>query len=282
MEKFSMFNNIRAGASRGDALVSNVGALGLPEGTRPVRVLWMYPDVLNLHGGRGDLMALLHYSCLLGLPCEIRRINGFSDDFPFDAADLIWFPSGDLSVMKDVCAALAPHAGGFRAFAQKGGYVFAVASSGAVLAKRTVWLDGGVTEGMGLLDMEFTQRERPHGDDLLVDIPQGLRIVATQIQMADCTLLDGQAPFGSVVYGRGNNGGGTEGARTGNAVFTNCLGPVLTKNPRLTESILKNCASAAGMDVSGLTLKDEDIALETAAAEDVKAFVQKKIDGQIS
>lgn len=279
MEQFAMFNRIREGASRADKTISNVSALGLSEGTKPLRVLWMYPDVLNLHGGRGDLMALLHYSCLLGLPCEIRRINGFNEDIPLDSADLVWFASADISVMKDVCAALAPRREAFASYAARGGWAAAVASGGAALARRIMWLDGSCSEGLGLLDIDFIQREKAHGDDLLCVTEDGLSVVATQVQMADVILLEGQSPFGRVVYGRGNRGDGMEGARKGNIIYTNGLGPVLTKNPRLAEAILKGSAASSGMDVAGMSLRDEDIALELAAADDVRAFVQKKIDG---
>ena len=47
-------------------------------------------------------------------------------------------------------------------------------------------------------------------------------------------------PFGKVIYGYGNNGGTDEGARYKNVIYTNCIGPVLVKNPWFTEDILKD------------------------------------------
>ena len=48
------------------------------EGMSPVKeqlnILWLYPDVLDLHGGRGDLMGLLHAAKLLGVPAELKRV----------------------------------------------------------------------------------------------------------------------------------------------------------------------------------------------------------------
>ena len=46
--------------------------------------------------------------------------------------------------------------------------------------------------------------------------------------------------FGKVIYGYGNNGGTDEGARYKNVIYTNCIGPVLVKNPWFTEDILKD------------------------------------------
>ena len=47
-------------------------------------------------------------------------------------------------------------------------------------------------------------------------------------------------------YGRGNDGTKTEGARVKNLFFTNCLGPVLVKNPWLAEDLLREALKAKG------------------------------------
>ena len=159
--------------------------------------------------------------------------------------------------------------------------IVAVGSSGAVLAKKTTFHDGAVSEGLGLLDMEVTQRTNSFGDDLWIETADGLEVIATQVTMADVTLGEGQAPFGKIIYGRGNCGDGREGAQTGSVIFTHCLGPVLTKNPRFTEWLIKRCASAAGLDASDRTLDDGQIGMELAALEDVRTFVNKKRNGEI-
>lgn len=38
-----------------------------------ITVLWLYPDILNLHGDRGNLMALERIGKLMELPVEVRR-----------------------------------------------------------------------------------------------------------------------------------------------------------------------------------------------------------------
>ena len=280
MSKYELFTQVRNAARRSDASVSNLSVLGLDSGTRSLHILWMYPDVLCMHGGRGDAMALLHFSNLMGLPCELMRINELSGEIPFDWADMIFFQSGDLCCMADVSRALLPHEEEFRAFREAGKTILAIGSSGAILARRTLYRDGSEAPGLGLLDMEFHQREKVHGDDLWITADRGgYEIVASQIQTADVTLLSGQEAFGTVKYGRGNCGDGKEGARTGNVIFTHCLGPALTKNPALTEDLLRTAADTAG--VRHGPLKDEDVALETQALEDVRSFIERKMRGEV-
>lgn len=276
-----LFDAIRASARRSDPCISNIEALGLSADTRGVHILWMYPDVLDMHGGRGDAMALLHVSNLLKLPCQIMRINTLAQEIPFDWADLMLFPSGDLSCMADVSRALLSRKAQFQRFAAENKIILAIGSSGAILADRLLDRAGQASPGLGLLHMDFTQRTKVFGDDIWIRLPDGQEIIGNEIQLADVTLADGQEPFGQVIYGRGNDGTGQEGARTGNVIFTHCLGPVLTKNPDFTAYLLKLAAERAGIASGMDALPEDQISLEREALADVRAFIEKKIRGEI-
>ena len=279
MGQFERFCAMRAGSRKDQGALRNHAVLGVPEDAKCIRVAWMYPDVLNLHGCRGDLMAIAHFSCLMHLPCELRRVEALADPIPLDWADLVVFPAGDLAAMPDLNRALAGKKDAFEAYCAKGGMILAIADAGALLAKKTVFLDGSESEGLGLLDMELRQRKTAFGDDLWVRTADGLELLGAQVQMADVILEPEQAAFASVIYGRGNCGDGREGARSGGVIFTHCLGPVLAKNPRLTEALLMQCAEHAGCGANSLS--DGQIALELAALEDVRKFVEKKRSGEL-
>ncbi|GEM_PF-269315 len=287
MTSFSLFQQIRSGSHRDDIEIRNHEALGVSGTTRGVRIVWMYPDVLQMHGGRGDAMALLHFSTLMGLPCTIRKVSALTDPIPFAWADMLLFPPGDLAAMEDICHALRPHEDSFQSFADAGKVILANGSSGAILAEGTKRLDGSRFRGLGLLHMQLRQRVKVYGNDLWIDLDNGLELLGPQIQMADVRLRPGQKPFGTVRYGRGNNEKKDEGARTNNVIFTHVLGPVLVKNPLFTQEILCLAAETAGIltnaEKAGLhTLTDEDIRLEQESLADLKTFIQKKIDGVIT
>lgn len=279
---FALFNEIRDKSQNKDIEINNHKALNVSSETRGVHIAWMFPDVLNMHGGRGDAMALLHFSNLMKLPCTIRRINRLHDEIPFEWADMIFFPSGDLSSMADVCKVLTAQKDKFINFAEKGKVILATGSTGAVLAEKTVFLDGHSFSGLGLLGMGMKQREKVHGDDLWIEVSEGKELLGTQIQLADVILRDEQKPLGKTIYGRGNSGKGQEGARKNNVIFTHLLGPVLAKNPWFTEELLKTAASSAGISVDNYKLDLEDVLLEQSALEDHRTFVQKKMNGEIS
>ena len=60
---------------------------------RAIHIAWVYPDILNIHGGRGDIMALSKISEKMGLSVEIKKCERLSDDIPFEWADIIYLTS---------------------------------------------------------------------------------------------------------------------------------------------------------------------------------------------
>lgn len=255
---------------------NNLEALGLSQDSKRVKVLWMYPDTLSIHGGRGDMMALMRIATMLKLPLEIIRVELLSDEVPVDSADMIYFCSGDLSCTPDVIKALMPIKERLNDFAKKGKVIVANGSSGAILSKKFKRLDGTVVEGLGLLKMSWTQRESVEGNDLYLDF-NGMEIIGNEIKLAEIELEDGQAPFAKVVYGHGNNGGKTEGAMTDNVIYTSCLGPLLVRNPWLAAELLKRAAGAQVSD-DQLVLDEKLIHHETECLNEAKKFIVRKMD----
>lgn len=199
---------------------------------------WMYPDILNLHGERGSVQALVSIGANLGLEVEIRRIDNFDEPIPYDTLDLLLFLPGEISSFRHLVPSLRRQMGELNAFVEKGGYVLALGTTGLLFGKETRREDGSVQEGLGLLDLTATERRYVWGDDLQMRIKETRQeLIGSQIMMAD---VETSMPLGTTIYGRGNNGTGTEGARYRNLIYTNCTGPLFVKNPWFAEDILKD------------------------------------------
>ena len=278
-DSYQLFNEIREAASREKGAISNVKALGLKADAKALHILWMYPDVLNVFGSRGDIMALMRVSCAMGIPTEIKRIDSLSENIDFEWADIIYYPAGDLSCMDNIMKRNEELTDEFRAFAENGGTVIAISSSGAILAEELKRLDGSSVRGLGLLGMKMSERKKVHGDDLWIKTSDGTELIGNQIQLADIELTENQEPFADVVYGRGNNGTKTEGAARGNVLFTACLGPVMVRNPWFAAEVLKKAAAHAGIvnDANELTLPEEEMTQERMSFEDAKEFIKEKM-----
>lgn len=298
MNNMEMLTEIRNNSSRQTETLSNLNGLGLKD-AKAVHLLWLYPDITNIHGGRGDIMAFMHIANMMELPLEIRRCDSLQETVDWSWPDIVYITAGELKCAREIADALRTQMGdeasGLLAYINNGGYFIANGSSGAALADK-IYLDYSgqkeEVEGLGLLHMTWKQRDMVWGDDIWVTTDDGIDILGNQIQIADVELAEGQKAFATLQYGRGNNGitedklgvgsstlvgkgSGLEGARTGNVIYTCVLGPMCTKNPRFTESILKGAAEHAGVK-AGAELKDEDIQFELESIECLKRFIRIK------
>jgi CobQ-like glutamine amidotransferase family enzyme len=124
--------------------------------------------------------------------------------------------------------------------------------------------------------MECQERKSIYGDDIYfktVDEPNQ-EIMGCQIQMMDIT-LNGIAPLGKLLYGKGNNGTNDEGAKYKNVIFTNALGPVLVKNPWYCETLVREAMQQKGVKIEK-TIDAQEYEIELNSLTSIKEFIKKK------
>lgn len=201
-----------------------------------ITVGWMYPNLLNLHGERGSVQALVEIGRQMDLDIEILRIEDFDDPIPFEKLDMMIFLPGEISTFPYFIPALQTDS--MRTYLENGGYLLALGTTGLAFGNTIIREDGSTIKGLGYLDMTAKERKFVWGDDLYFRIKDiQLELVGSQIQMAD---VDAKYPLGTTIYGMGNNNTGSEGARWKNLIYTNCLGPLFVKNPWFAESIFND------------------------------------------
>ena len=55
---------------------------------KTINIFWMYPDILNLHGDRGNILALGKVADKMGLTLNVTKIERFNEKIDFEKADL--------------------------------------------------------------------------------------------------------------------------------------------------------------------------------------------------
>ena len=238
-----------------------------------LNLLWLYPDILNLHGERGSLMALCRAAEQLGLDANLVRVPDDAAPPPFETADLAVLCPGELFTMPRIVKALQAARPALEVFLARGGVLLAIGTSGAVVAQHTTRIAGESFDGLGLLSMRCTEREKIFGDDVWYEVRSmpGLHVHGSQIQVVDTQLIEAQ-PLGTLCYGLGNGDGVHEGAQQGGVIFTNCLGPLLVKNPWFARALIAQCK---GMPAQEAAAACED-ALERQSYECLVQFMQEK------
>jgi CobQ-like glutamine amidotransferase family enzyme len=206
-----------------------------------IRVAHLYPDVMNIYGDRGNVIAL-HYRCRArGISCQVRDVT-VGDEFNPAEFDLALVGGGQDREQRFIAADLADRGPALRAAVEDGLAVLAVCGGFQLFGHRYVDHEGGEIPGIGLFDME-TRHPGPRADRCIGDVVLATslgEVVGFENHGGRTYLGPGAAPFGRVVRGFGNNAqDGTEGARYRNAIGTYLHGSVLPKNPHLADELIR-------------------------------------------
>ena len=248
-----------------------------------LNITWMYPDILNLHGDRGNIMALERIGKMLSLKVNVNKIETYEEKIDFEKSDIIFFNPGELRSIHKVIDALNNQKAELDKYIEDNKVIVLIGTSGAIMAKETIKKDGAKIEGLGYLDMVCKERETIFGDDIYFTLNEDLEeIAACQIQIID-TYLNSDIALGTLKYGRGNAGFDekTEGAKYNNVIFTNALGPVLVKNEWYAEKIIRLAKKMETKREVRSNESDEDITLNDyeygkKSLEAIKKYVQTK------
>ena len=242
-----------------------------------LNITWCYPDILNLHGDRGNVMAFKKVGELLDLKVNISKIETYNEKIDFENSDIIFFNTGELKVAKNIIETLSKQKEELTKYVEDGKVIVTIGTTGAVFAKHIVRQDGKEFEGLGLLDMECKERQMIYGDDViyLLKDDENMCINGSQIQMID-TYLNSDIALGQVIYGHGNNGEkNEEGAKYKNLVFTNALGPVFVKNPWFAEKLIRIAMENKGAKIEK-EIDENEYEIEKKSMECIKKYNEEK------
>lgn len=230
----------------------------LTETARPIRLVHLYPDALNLYGDRGNICVLRERCLWRGIPVQVDEVR-MGDELDLADADVVMMGGGADRDQLAVAAELRRHRAALAKYVEDGGVLLAICGSYQLLG-RYYEMGGERVDGLGILDIETRQ-----GEGRLIGN------VAAQTKLFDSplvgfenhggrTYLDAdEEPLGkSLVTGTGNNErDGFEGVLHGGVVGTYFHGPILPKNVALADWLLARAIERAGLPYRLTPLDDE-------------------------
>lgn len=208
-----------------------------------LRVLALYPDLMNIYADRGNLLLLARRCAWRGIGFSLAGA-GLGEPLDPDAADLYYMGGGQDRDQRMCSYDLAERKGeALREIAAKGRVVLDVCG-GYQLLGHSYHLGAETLPGVGLLDCTTARvadgAANGAGERLIgnVAIEVQLERMAEPQVMAGFENHGGRTylgpsaqALGRVIRGRGNNGqDGLEGARAGRVIGTYLHGPLLPKN----------------------------------------------------
>jgi len=201
---------------------------------RTLRVLALYPDLMNIYADRGNLTVFERRCTWRGLGFELTGA-GIGEEIDPDAHDLFYLGGGqdrDQALVAEDLVATKQDA--LHAAAGRGAVVLGVCG-GYQLLGNSYEMGEQHLPGVGLVDLHTVREDGPRliGNVAIeMATEEGTRVLAGFENHGGRTHLGtGEQPLGRVLRGHGNTGAsGQEGVRRGTVIGTYLHGPLLPKN----------------------------------------------------
>lgn len=203
-----------------------------------MKLLHLYPDLMNLYGDNGNLRALERRLADQGEEVGIDRLDpGQVPDF--NGYDFIYMGPGTERSQKAALGLLRPHAEALKAAMERGVHGLLIGNASSMLGKEVVDGTGKVWPGLGLLDFAAKETRERYTGDAIVRHPSLDRPLVGFLNK--CESWEGHVgPLFQTVMGQGDFPGGSgEGFLAHNFLGTHLIGPVLVKNPHFHNWLLK-------------------------------------------
>jgi CobQ-like glutamine amidotransferase family enzyme len=245
-----------------------------PTEAMTIRICHLYPKLFSVAGDRGNLMALTRRCTWRGIRTSVTEAD-VGDCPDFTAFDLILVHGGQDTEMKVAARDLETKAGSLREAIEADAVVLAVCAGYQLLGKYYAPAAGPPITGIGVLDAVTEGGSTRFMSHIAVacDAPEGGQrlLVGFENHSGRTYLGPGAGPLGRVIAGSGNNGeDGTEGARYRDVYATYLHGPLLPKNPWLTDHLISRALLHRYQDAGALeslvTLNDQTEAEAHSAA----------------
>jgi CobQ-like glutamine amidotransferase family enzyme len=210
-----------------------------------LNVCYLYPDLLNLYGDRGNIMALAFRMKGMGINANIRYVS-LGDEFRPEDHDIVFIGGGQNYEQEILQTDLIRNKAQGIYKAIDNDVVFLCICGGfQLLGRYYLTFDGTEIELLGILDFYTTGSEKRLIGDIVIQCDflksENSRgtVVGFENHSGLTFLGSSLKPLGKVLKGHGNNGNdGYEGAIYKNVYCSYLHGSLLPKNPELTDHLL--------------------------------------------
>jgi CobQ-like glutamine amidotransferase family enzyme len=215
-----------------------------------INITYLYPDVLNMYGDKGNIITLKYRLEKRGITANISEHYG-NDTIDFENTDIIYLGGGSDKCYEDIYCYLEPQKQQLNDYIQNGGCVLAVCTGYQLLGNRCEF-ENKTLPGLGILDITTKETKKIIGDVVMDCLVTKSKI--TGFINTNHTTTGNYDILGTITHPETIN----EGVVYKNLIATYVYGPLLPKNPELADFILQNAVSKKyGNDVILEVLDDE-------------------------
>ena len=240
-----------------------------------LKVLWMYHDLMDLYGDKGNIQVIKMRCALRGIECvvdtctlnEAKDIRGY---------DLLFIGGGADKEQSLLVQDLLSRKQNIKEAMEKGTFVLLVCGGYQLFGQYYLDGDGQKIEGLGFFDYyteSATRDVRCIGNIAIEVNVEGKKFKAVGFENHGGQTKNVSYPLGRVLSGHGNSfHDGFEGFYNGQVLGTYMHGPLLPKNPKLADLIIQK---ALFKNYGDVTLKALDDTLEEKAQQVMLEIILK-------
>lgn len=204
---------------------------------------WLYPQIANCYGDRGNIIALEKQCKSLGISLHILKLDLGYCDRSLSQCDIFFMGGSQDQQQWLAYQDLLPKADILKDKIERGHSGLFICAGYQLLGTYCKEADGRIYEGVGIFDMytikSSSQNERLVGN-VMIRSANGI-LIGFENHLGRTYLQNNTQPLGKVLLGRGNNGEDkTEGARYKNCFGSYLHGPFIPKNPRFAFDFIQS------------------------------------------
>ena len=229
-----------------------------------LNICHLYPDLLDLYGDRGNILALAARCRWRGIEPVIQQAS-LGEDLDFKGMDILFIGGGSDREQGLLVQDLMRREKELRKAVEENGLVvLAICGGYQMLGKYYQMASGEKIQGLGIIDIWTIAGAKRLIGNVVVGI-DGRTLVGFENHSGKTYLGEEVMPLGKVLFGHGNNGDDhEEGVRYHNVFGTYLHGPLLPKNPYFADLLLELAILNRGYDTR---LSELDDSLEELAHE---------------
>lgn len=206
-----------------------------------IHILHLYPNEMNTYGDHGNALTLTRRLEWHGFT-PVMHHHHPGGRLPA-RADIVIGGGGQDSAQADVQADILRIGRGLSELAEAKTPMLMVCGTFQLFGRRYLTYDNQEVKGIGIFDAETIGGPKRMIGNIMTESDFG-PLFGFENHSGQTNLGRGQAPFGRVIRGNGNNGKDkTEGARVNNVFGTYLHGPFLPNNPVFCDELIKIAAT---------------------------------------
>ena len=247
---------------------------------KEIKILYLYPDILELYGDFGNIQVLKYRIEKRGYKAIIDQYS-IGDEAPdFSSYDLVFAGGGADNEQSILSEDLIKYKENIKKALDSGVFFLLICGAYQLFGKYYKGVEGNIIPCLEIFDY-YTEaindrKKRCIGNIVLEVTLDDKKTKVIVFENHGGQTYDISTPFGNVLFGNGNKFQDThEGFFRKNVIATYLHGPLLSKNPELCDYIIKHCLERKYNE--DIILQDLDDSFETLCREQLlNTFLNKQ------